>query len=232
MEFSRIHAPISGRTGALSVRAGNLVSAGAGSGGVPLVSINSTDPVLVSFSIPERQLDEIRRFQHQKDMRIEILPDRAGGSVANGRLVFIDNTVTPQTGTVVLKTRVDNKGEALWPGQFVNVRIVLRIEPDAIVVPEAAVQPGQDGPFVYMVNEDLKVRVRPVKVSRQIGNEVVIANGIQKGDQVLIEIPQTLQEGASVRLAGEAARSGAKGKGKAKKGRKKAEGQPGLPEQR
>ena len=227
VEFSRIHAPISGRTGALAVKPGNLVSAGAGSGGAPLVTINSTDPILVSFSIPERQLDEIRRAQNETGMRIEILPDRAGGAVADGKLVFIDNTVTAQTGTVILKTQVENKDEVLWPGQFVNVRIVLRIEPAAIVVPEAAVQPGQDGPFVYLVNEESKVQVRPVKVARQIGSDVVIANGVREGDRVLVEIPQALQEGSTVRLAGSEGQSGArtgKGKGKGKKGRKKAEG--------
>ena len=225
LEFTRIHAPISGRTGALSVKPGNLVSAGAGGGGAPLVTINSTDPILVGFSIPERQLEEIRRYQDDKEMRIEILPDRMGSPVAQGKLVFIDNTVTLQTGTVLLKTRVPNRQEALWPGQFVNVRIVLKIEPDAIVVPEPAVQPGQEGPYVYLVDEDSKVQVRPVKVARQIGADVVIASGIRAGDRVLIEIPQALQEGATVRLAGtdgpQAVEGKRKSKGK-KGGRKKA----------
>src|SRR5689334_18841633 len=138
LEYSRIVAPIAGRTGALSIKEGNLVAAGAG-GGAPLVTINSTDPILVTFSIPERQLEELRRYQNEKEMRIEILPEKSGPSVAEGKLVFIDNTVTPQTGTVLLKTRVTNKDEILWPGQFANVRIVLKIEPEAVVLPEAAV---------------------------------------------------------------------------------------------
>jgi multidrug efflux system membrane fusion protein len=217
LEFSRIHAPISGRTGALAIKPGNLVPTAGG--GVPLVTINSTDPILVTFSIPERQLEEIRRYQNEKDMRIEILPDRTGPAVSEGKLVFIDNTVTPQTGTVVLKTRVVNKNEILWPGQFINVRIVLKIEPDAVVVPEVAVQPGQDGSFVYMIDGDSRVLVRPVKVSRQVGGEVVIASGVRAGDQVITEIPQALTEGARVRLAG-AESAGEKGKAgrKGKKG--------------
>ena len=222
LEFSRILAPISGRTGALAIKPGNLVPTAGG--GVPLVTINSTDPILVTFSIPERQLEEIRRYQNEKDMRIEILPDRTGPAVSEGKLVFIDNTVTQQTGTVVLKTRVPNKDEFLWPGQFINVRIVLKIEPDAVVVPEIAVQPGQDGSFVYMIDDESRVLVRPVKVSRQIGGEVVIASGVRAGDQVITEIPQALQEGASVRLAGT---EDAVGKGKAgsksKKGGRKGE---------
>jgi len=223
LEFARIYSPIAGRTGTLAIKPGNLVPTAGG--GVPLVTINSTDPILVSFSIPERQLEEVRRYQNEKDMRIEILPDRTAPAAAEGKLVFIDNTVTAQTGTVLLRTSVINKDELLWPGQFVNVRIVLRIEPDAIVVPEAAVQPGQDGSFVYLIDPDSKVVVQPVKISRQLGNEIVIASGIKAGDRVITEIPQALQPGATVRLAGSEG-AGEKGTGKGKKGKggKKDEG--------
>ncbi|MFN7085326.1 MAG: efflux RND transporter periplasmic adaptor subunit [Burkholderiales bacterium] len=221
LEFSRIHAPITGRTGALAIKPGNLVTAGGG--GAALVTINSTDPILVSFSIPERQLDQIRNQQNEKEMRILIFVDSNGPPVAEGKLVFIDNTVTPQTGTVLLKTRVDNGKELLWPGQFVNVRIVLRIEPEAVVVPEAAVQPGQDGSFVYLIDENNKVQVRPVRISRQIRNEVVIAEGVKAGDRVITEIPQALQPGATVRLAGAEGGGEKDGKGKGeKKGKNKS----------
>lgn len=217
LEFSRIRAPIAGRTGALAVKPGNLVPAAGG--GAPLVTINSTDPILVSFSIPERQLEEIRSHQNEKEMRIEILPDRSGPPAAEGKLVFIDNTVTAQTGTVLLKTRVVNKDEILWPGQFINVRIILKIEPEAVVVPEAAVQPGQDGSFVYLIDADSKVQVHPVKISRQIGGDVVIASGVKPGAQIITEIPQALQPGITVRVAG------AEGKGSVDKG--KATGKKG-----
>jgi multidrug efflux system membrane fusion protein len=224
VEFSRIHAPISGRTGTLAIKPGNLVPTAGG--GVPLVTINSTDPILVAFSIPERQLEEIRQHQNEKEMRIEILPDRSAAPAAEGKLVFIDNTVTPQTGTVLLKTRVENKKEVLWPGQFVSVRIVLKIEPEAVVVPEAAVQPGQDSSFVYLIDEESRVQVRPVKISRQIGNDVVIASGVRPGDQVITEIPQALQTGAAVRVADADGKPGEKKKGKGKgKGKKKADAQ-------
>jgi multidrug efflux system membrane fusion protein len=219
LEFTRIRAPISGRTGALAVKPGNLVPA-AGTG-TPLVTINTMDPVLVTFSIPERQLEDVRRFD--KQMVIEILPERNAPPVSEGKLVFIDNTVTPQTGTVVLKTRVPNASEAIWPGQFVNVRIVLTIDPEAIVVPEAAVQPGQDGSFVYLIDENSRVKVQPIKVSRQIGNEVVIAEGVKAGDRVITEIPQALTPGGQVQIAGETKSGGGKGKGKG--GGKKKEGE-------
>jgi multidrug efflux system membrane fusion protein len=224
LSYARITAPISGRTGTLAVKSGNLVQA-AGTG-VPLVTINTMDPILVSFSIPERQLEDIRRFQNDRNMRIEILADRAAAPVAEGKLVFIDNTVTPQTGTVLLKTRVPNANEVIWPGQFVNVRVVLTIEPEAVVVPEAAVQPGQDGSFVYLIDENSKVKVQPVKVSRQMGADVVIASGVKPGDRVITEIPQALTPGATVQLAGES-KGGKGGKGeKGKGGGKKAEGGP------
>jgi RND family efflux transporter MFP subunit len=215
LEFSTIRAPIAGRTGSLAIKPGNLVPTAGG--GVPLVTINSTDPILVSFSIPERQLEELRRNQNDKNMRIEILTERSGPSAAEGKLVFIDNTITPQTGTVLLKTRVSNKNEILWPGQFANVRIVLRIEAAAVVIPENAVQPGQDESFVYLIDQDSRVQVRPIKIARQIGGDVVIAAGVAAGDRVITEIPQALQPGAIVQVAG-AGSTAEKGKDKGKKG--------------
>ncbi len=143
--------------------------------------------------------------------------------MAEGKLVFIDNAVTPQTGTVALKTRLANAKEAVWPGQFVNVRIVLTIEPEAVVVPEAAVQPGQEGSFVYLIDENSRVVVRPVKVSRQIGNEIVIAEGVKAGDQVITEIPQALTPGGTVQIGtGQTGERKGKGKGKKSEGGKKA----------
>ena len=140
--------------------------------------------------------------------------------------MFVDNTVTTQTGTVLLKTRVDNSKEVIWPGQFVNVRIVLTVEQDAVVLPEAAVQPGQEGSFVYLIDDSSKVKVQPVKVSRQLGNEIVIASGVKAGDQVITEIPQTLMPGATVKIADGEAKAGEKGKGKGKgKGESKSEGE-------
>ena len=215
LDFTSVRAPIAGRTGTITVKSGNLVSTG-----VTLVTINSMDPILVAFSVPERQLDDIRRYRASGDMHIDILPDRDGAAVAQGKLVFVDNTVTPQTGTVLLKTRVANAKEVIWPGQFVNVRIVLTTEPDAVVLPEAAVQPGQDGPFVYLVDENSLVKVQPVTVSRQIGGEIVIAKGIKAGDRVITEIPQSLQSGARVQVAGEPTPGSARGKGKSKEAAK------------
>src|SRR6202008_3261922 len=148
--------------------------------------------------------------------RIEILSGRNAPPVAEGKLVFVDNTVTQQTGRVLVKSRLPNANEFIWPAAFVNVRVVLTVEAEAVVVPEAAVQPGQDGSFVYLIDENSKVRVQPVTISRQLGGEVVIASGVKAGDRIITEIPQALAPGATVQVAGadSKAEKGAKGKGK------------------
>ena len=105
-----------------------------------------------------------------------------------------------------------------------NVRIVLTVEPEAVVVPEIAVQPGQDGPFVYRIGADDKVEIQPVKVSRQLGSEIVIASGVKGGDHVITEIPQALRPGATVRIADVSTDGARKGEGKKGKGGKKGEG--------
>jgi multidrug efflux system membrane fusion protein len=201
LDHSRIRTPISGRTGAVSVKPGNLVTASTGAGGVTLVTINRLDPIQVAFSIPERQFEEFRRHRSDPALRVEVRPSRNAVPVATGPVVFVDNTVSQQTGTVLLKTRVANLREGLWPGQFVNVRVVLTIEPQAVVVPEVAVQSGQQGPFVYLIDNG-RVVIRPITVSRQIGQEVVVASGLEKGDAVVTEVPQGLNEGVAVQIVG------------------------------
>jgi multidrug efflux system membrane fusion protein len=202
LDHSRIRTPISGRTGAVSVKPGNLVTASTGSGGATLVTINRLDPILVTFSIPERQFEEFRRYRHDPAMRVEVSPSRSAPLAATGQVVFVDNAVSQQTGTVLLKTRVTNPREALWPGQFVHVRVILTVEPEAVVVPEVAVQAGQQGPFVYRIDNG-RVAIQPVTISRQIGPEVVIGSGLQARDTVVTEVPQGLNEGVLVQIVGE-----------------------------
>jgi multidrug efflux system membrane fusion protein len=198
LSYTQISAPISGRTGSLSVKPGNLVNAGGG--GAPLVVINSTQPILVSLSVPQRHLDDIRQNWNSPDLKVELRPNPTGPVVAMGSLVFIDNTVNTQAGTIVLKARVKNEKEELWPGQFVAARIILRMEKDALVLPESAVQPGQDRRFVYVV-KDGKAVMQEVDVSRQVNELVVISKGLSGGEQVVAEVPPTLAPGASVRPA-------------------------------
>lgn len=207
LDYSRIHTPISGRTGTVSVKPGNLVTGSTGFGGANLVTINRLDPILVTFSIPERQFEEFRRYRHDPAMRVEVSSSRSTPLEATGQVMFVDNAVSQQTGTVLLKTRVANPREALWPGQFVHVRLILTVEPQAVVVPEIAVQAGQQGPFVYRI-DDGRVAIQPITISRQIGPEVVIGSGLQKGDTVVTEIPQGLNEGVAVQIIEGEARGG------------------------
>ena len=215
LSYAHITAPISGRTGSLSVKAGNLVAAG--TGGIPLVVINSTQPILVSLSVPQRYLDDVRRAWNTPELTVEISPNPGTQAVATGALVFIDNAVNPQTGTIVLKARVKNEKEELWPGQFVAARIILRIEKDAFVLPEGAVQPGQDGPFVYVV-QDGKARIQNVVIDRQIAELVVISKGLTGSEEIITEVPPTLTVGSQVSVRGPGSEGGTDG-GKRKGGK-------------
>ncbi len=218
LSYGQIFAPISGRTGSLSVDSGNLVTAG--TGGAPLVVINSTQPIVVALSVPQRFLEDVRRYWNTPDLKVQISLNPGGPAVAEGTLVFIDNTVNPTTGTILLKARFKNEKEELWPGQFVAARIVLKVEKDALVLPERAVQPGQDRPFVYVVR-DGKAAMQEVRVARQIGNQMVIDKGLKGDEQVVVDVPLSLTVGAQVvvRAPGEGTDKdkGGEGKGKGKK---------------
>lgn len=217
LSYAEIKSPIAGRTGSLSVKAGNLVTGG--TAGAPLVVINATQPVMVSLAIPQRYLDDVRRYWGTPDLKVEVSANPGGPAVAEGQLVFIDNTVNPQSGTILLKARVKNEKEQLWPGQFVAGRIILKVEKDALVLPEKAVQPGQEGPFVFVV-KDGKAVIQAVKVDRQLGDRLVISEGLSGEEQIVGDVPPTLTGGASVniRKPGEGGEGGkgAKGKGKGK----------------
>ena len=211
LSYGSLAAPISGRTGTLSVKAGTLLALG--NAVPPLVVVNSTKPILVSLSVPQRSLDDIRSaWGQKKDLKVEIAPNGGGPLIATGNLVFIDNVVNQTTGTIQVKARVRNDKEELWPGQFVSARIVLRVEDDAVVVPETALQPGQDGSFVYVVREG-RARLQYVTVDRQIGRNVVISKGLQGDEQLVIEVPPTLTNGSQVTLGGGKG-GGTKGGGK------------------
>lgn len=221
LSYASITAPISGRTGSLSVKAGNLVSAG--TGGLPLVVINSTQPILVSLSVPQRYLDEVRRAWADGAIRVSISPDAKSAAVAEGTLIFIDNTVNQQTGTIMLKARVKNEKEQLWPGQFVAARIVLKMQQDALVLPESAVQPGQEGYFVYIA-KDGRAQLQNVQVDRQIDDVVVISKGLSGGEEVVVDVPPTLANNSPINVRSGESKGGKGGKeGKAKAGEKGGE---------
>jgi RND family efflux transporter MFP subunit len=192
--YTDIHAPIAGRTGSLGAKSGNLVAPG---DTTPLVVINQMQPILVQYSIPQQSLSELRRYQAQHSIRIFITNEDSSGDLGQGVLVFIDNTVNTDTGTVLLKARVPNAHEQLWPGQYVGVRTQFTVQPDAVVVPQTTIQTGQNGNFVYVV-ENGSAAIRAVQVDRQVNDMAVIASGLKEGETVVTRAPRNLRPGVKV----------------------------------
>jgi membrane fusion protein, multidrug efflux system len=183
LEYTRIYSPINGRTGNVGVKEGNLVKAN----DVPiLVTINQIEPIYVSFSIPEQQLAELKRYSASKALPVQAAP-QGSPQHFEGKLTFIDNAVDLTTGTIKLKGTFDNKQHMLWPGQFVDVTLNLANQANAIVIPSAALQNSQSGTYVYVVNQDLTAKAQPVKVARTMGDTAVIDSGLQPGQRVVTD---------------------------------------------
>ena len=194
LEYTSIYSPINGRTGSVGVKEGNLVKAN----DVPiLVTINQIEPIYVSFSIPEQQLAELKQYSNSKSLKVEAAP-QGGTQHFQGRLTFIDNSVDLTTGTIKLKATFDNAAHALWPGQFADVNMTLKSQPNAIVVPTAALQTSQNGTYVYVVDQDLTAKQQPVKVGWNVGEDTVIASGLQPGQRVVTDGQLRLTPGAKV----------------------------------
>ena len=193
LDWCTVRAPIAGRTGDLRVRLGNLVAAG----GEPLLTVNKLKPVRVAFTIPESDLAEVRKRAALVSAGLPVSAGPRGGTTASGRLRFIDNAVDRATGTVLLKAEFANEDGALWPGQFVSVTLALDHRVDAVAAPDAAVQAGQNGEFVYVV-EDGKARLQPVKTGPHADGFVVIENGLRAGETVVTDGQLRLFPGAPV----------------------------------
>lgn len=202
LRYTRIEAPISGRSGAVAFRDGNLVQANSAT---PLVTIKEIAPIRVQFSVPQGRLPSIRHYRAAGTMRVTLRPvGPAPRAPETGRVVFVDNTVDPTTGTVSLKAQFPNTDRALWPGQYVTVDLVLATQPRAVVVPDSAVQPGQNGSYVYVVDGG-RARVQTVTVDRQLDGLSVISAGLKAGETVVAKVPRNLRDGSAVRTI-EAAR--------------------------
>jgi multidrug efflux system membrane fusion protein len=197
--YCSIRSPIAGRAGDVLLHAGNVVKANSDN---PLVVLLQTQPILVSFSVPEGNLDAIRRRAAEGAIQVEAHPTSGGADASRGTLTFIDNTVDKATGTILLKATFVNRDDALWPGEFVDVVLVLSTQSDAVVVPSQAVQRGQQGTFVFVVKEDSTVESRPVDVDREFGPDSVIASGLTPGETVVTEGQLRLVPGSKVEIKG------------------------------
>lgn len=197
LSWCTIRAPISGRTGRLLVQPGNLVSATSTD---PIVTIEQTRPVFASFSIPERHLSLLR--QRGKAQAVEVRT--SGGTAVTGAVDFVDNAVDPSTGTILLKARIANEDEALWPGQIVEVKVALAERAKAVVVPASAVSQGQQGDYLFVVMGDRTVELRTVSVDQILGDEAVVGRGVAAGEIVVTEGQLKLVPGAKVEPADKA----------------------------
>jgi multidrug efflux system membrane fusion protein len=198
LQYTTIRAPISGRTGHVGVHVGDLVKEG--DSGNPLVTINQMQPVRVRFTVPQNALPSVLRSRG-RGSALAVTALATDDSVAHvGRLVFVDNTVDVATGTLLLKGEFANRGETLWPGEFVRVRLVLASDPAAVVVPSVAVTAGPTGPYVYVMGADSTVSVRPVQVLRTREDLSVIAHGVKPGEVVVTDGQIRLGPGSRVVL--------------------------------
>ncbi|HUI93565.1 MAG TPA: efflux RND transporter periplasmic adaptor subunit [Chitinivibrionales bacterium] len=193
--YCTIVSPISGRTGNLLVTQGNLVTA---NGASPLVTVNQIAPIYVRFSVPEANLEEVRRDARAAPLAVRASLPNDSTAVPAGTLTFIDNAVDQATGTVLLKATFPNENRALWPGQFVNVSLVLGNRANAVVVPSSAVQTGQQGQFVFVIMAGDTAQVRPVTAGVADSDMTVIEKGVSLGERVVTDGVMMLKQGSKV----------------------------------
>ena len=200
LAYASIRAPIAGRAGAVLVKPGNLLAAGT----TPLVVINAISPVELAFAVPQQQLGRLRDAMKAGALPVEARDSLTQKVRATGELVFIDNALSDSAGTLSVKARFANTDEALWPGEFYAVRVLLKTDAAAITVPEAALQQGQAGPYVYLV-QDGKALLRPLQVDRVLDGRAVVAKGLAGGERVLVGVPNNLRDGSAVKVVADAA---------------------------
>jgi len=194
LQYCTIRAPVPGRTGSLLVREGNLVQT---ANAPVLVTIQQIRPVRVAFSVPQENLPALLAA---KPAPVAATPP--GGKSEQGKLDFVENTVDPTTGTVLLRGTFENEDRLLWPGQSVDVVLVLGERRDALVAPAAAVQRGQSGAFVFVVKPDRTVESRQVRVLASEAGTAVIGGGLQAGETVVTDGQARLTPGARVQVGG------------------------------
>lgn len=195
LSYTSIYASNDGQLGKLNVDRGNLVRANDTN---PLVTISQVNPIYVQFSIPQSQLPDVKKYQAQSKLQVEAKSPQDSESPVRGELVFIDSGVDATTGTIALKASFANQNKRLTPGQFVNVTLKLSENPNAILVPSAAVQAGQQGSFIYVIKPDRTVEVRPVTVGQTANNLTAIDKGLQAGDRIVVDGQFNLTGGAKV----------------------------------
>ena len=199
LDYTQIQARIAGRTGSLYVHEGNLVRT---TDQNPLVTINQIRPVAVTFAVPERYLDDIRRYSENRSLEVEVRRQDSTGTATPGVLSFVDNRVDTATGTIQLRATFPNRDSRLWPGQFVMVRLVLDVVPAALTVPAQAVMTSQRGTYVYVLQPNQTVRMQNVALGRTLNDYAVVDSGLHVGDLVVTDGQLRLTPNAQVDVKG------------------------------
>ncbi|MGC1816991.1 MAG: efflux RND transporter periplasmic adaptor subunit [Casimicrobiaceae bacterium] len=197
IEYCTIRAPITGYAGKIMIQQGNLVKANDTNA---LVVINQVQPIYASFSVPEQDLDAVRRYDAAGELQVTAGVPKSSHPPLVGKLTFIDNTTDTTTGTIKLRAAFPNLDKALWPGQFVDVVLTLTQQKDAVVMPATAVQNGPNGQYVFVVKPDHSVELRNVKIARTEGDDAVVASGVAPGDTVVTTGQLRLAPGIHVKL--------------------------------
>ncbi len=197
LDYATIRAPVTGYAGRIQSQRGNLVRANDAN---PLVTINQVVPIYASFSVPEQNIADIRKYLAEGELKVQATFANAAHAPVAGKLSFIDNSADTTTGTIKLKAEFPNTDKALWPGQFVNVVLTLHEQKDAVVAPSVSVQSGPNGQYVFVVKPDQTVELRNIKVARAEGDETVIASGLAAGEQVVTVGQMRLTPGTKVNL--------------------------------
>jgi multidrug efflux system membrane fusion protein len=203
LNYTTIRAPITGRTGSIALKRGNVVKAmDTGPAVVPLVTITQLRPIYVALTVPERYLADLRAAMAAGPVPVTVtIPGQPQALIA-GTLTFIDNQVDVATGTISLKAKFANDDDRLWPGQFVNVTLTLGIQENAIVVPSAAIQAGPNGPYVFLIRPDSTAELRLVQINRTLNDRTVVADGLVAGDRVVVDGQMRLGNGTRVTVQG------------------------------
>lgn len=199
LDFCTIRSPIDGRAGSRMVDVGNVVKENE----TALLSVQKIDPIYADFTVNEQQLAAVRTNMADGSLKVIVsLPTDADQPGREGTLTFLDNAVQDGTGTVKLRATVPNTDLHFWPGQFVNVRLVLKTLKDAVLVPTSASQMSQKGPFVFVVKADMTAEMRPVTPGQMQGDNLVIAKGLAVGEKVITDGQMMVRPGGAVRLPG------------------------------
>jgi multidrug efflux system membrane fusion protein len=198
VDYTQVKSPISGVAGLRQVDVGNIVNASTQTG---IVTIAQIEPIAVIFTAPEEQLFYINEAQAVQPLKVIAITTDGKKPLAEGSLAVVNNQVDATSGTIRLKAVFDNKNHALWPGQSVSTRLLVKTLKDATVAPDDAIQHGNDGLYAYVVNQDNKAELRKIKVSQSIDGRSVVDNGLAPGEQVITSGQYKVQPGTLVATA-------------------------------